>query len=199
MKNLGIAALFLVAFSNAYGAPVRQRPQRQAQQNPPAVRPNANLPVRPNAAARANGAIRPAQRQKLVQDALLGFYVNQFQQAGEVSPEVFAKILPFLQQFVQDRFEISQRRQRALNQLRKAIVGDASEDELKRLVRELDAADGEFQANQEKFLSNVDPFLNARQQAKVRILQTMADNRIRQMLDALQNPNAQAPKNPQEN
>jgi hypothetical protein len=198
MKKTVIAALFFAALSNAYGAPLRQRPQRPAQQNPPAVRPNANVPVRPNAAVRANGAIRPAQRQKLVQDALLGFYVNQFQQAGEVSPEVFAKILPFLQQFVQDRFEISQRRQRALNQLRKAIVGDASEDELKRLVRELDAADSEFQSNQEKFLSHVDPLLNTRQQAKVRILQTMADNRIRQMLDALQNPNAQRPNAPPE-
>src|SRR5262245_49473795 len=195
MKKFAIVTLLFVAVSSAYGGPLRQRPQ----QNPPAVRPNADVPVRPNAAARANGAIRPAQRQKLVQDALLGFYVNQFQQNGEVSPEVFAKILPFLQQFVQDRFEISQRRQRALNQLRKAIVSDAPEDELKRLVRDLDAADSEFQANQEKFLSNVDPFLNARQQAKVRILQTMADNRIRQMLDAVQNPNAQRPKNPQEN
>jgi hypothetical protein len=193
MKKFVIATLLFVVLSSAYGAPLRQRPQRQQPDIPPsAVRPN--VPVRPNAAARANGAIRPAQRQKLVQDALLGFYVNQFQQNGEVSPEVFAKILPFLQQFVQDRFEISQRRQRALNQLRKAIVGEASEDELKRLVRELDAADAEFQANQEKFLSNVDPLLNARQQAKVRILQTMADNRIRQMLDALQNPNAQQPK-----
>src|SRR5262245_31279803 len=197
MKKLGIAALLLVAFSSADAAPLRQRPQRQQQQNPPEERPN--VPVRPNAAARANGAIRPAQRQRLVQDALLGFYVTQFQRAGEVSPEVFAKILPFLQQFVQDRFEISQRRQRALNQLRQAVARDAAEDELKRLVRDLDAADSEFQANQEKFLSNVDPFLNARQQAKVRILQNQADNRIRQMLEAVQNPNAQRPKNAQEN
>src|SRR5438552_7241602 len=68
-----------------------------------------------------------------------------------VSNEVFAKILPFLRQFVQDRFEISQRRTRALNQLRQAVQGGGSEDDLKRLIREFDGADADFQPNQEKF------------------------------------------------
>ena len=134
------------------------------------------------------GQQRPA---RVLQDAVLGFYISQFQQQTEVSTETFAKILPFLQQFVQDRFEISQRRTRALNQLRQALNRSGSEDELKRLVRELDSADGEFQMNQQKFFSSVDPLLNIRQQAKVRILQNMADNRIRQMLNAVQNPAGQ--------
>src|SRR5438309_11854752 len=86
-----------------------------------------------------------------------------------VSNEVFAKILPFLQQFVQDRFEISQRRTRALNQLRQAIQRGGSEDDLKRLIHDFDTADADFQANQEKFLGNVDPLLDTRQQAKLRI------------------------------
>jgi hypothetical protein len=191
MKKIALATLFFIASSSAYGAPLRQRPQqRQPQTLQPAVRPNA--PVRPpNTPVRPNATVRPAQRQAVVRDALLGFYVNKFQQEGEVTPELFAKILPSLQQFVQDRFEISRRRQLALNQLRQAIARDSSEDELKRFVREFDTADAEFQANQEKFLNNVDPLLNARQQAKLRILQNMADNRIRQLLDAVQNPNAQ--------
>jgi len=65
---------------------------------------------------------RPAPQrgipQRVLQDAVLGFYVTEFQKQAEVSSEVFGKILPFLQQFVQDRFQISQRRTRALNQLR---------------------------------------------------------------------------------
>jgi hypothetical protein len=175
MKTIAMAFLLAAALlnANAYAGPRQQKLQRQQQQIQRALRPNA------------------AQRRSLVEDAVLGFYVNQFQQDGEVSPEVFAKILPFLQQFVQDRFEISQRRVRALNQLRQAIARNSGEDELKRLVRELDSADSEYQANQQKFFNNVDPLLNARQQAKVRIMQNMTDNRIRQMLDALQNPNAQ--------
>jgi hypothetical protein len=126
---------------------------------------------------------------RVLQDAVLGFYVGQFQKQAEVSPEVFAKILPFLQQFVQDRFEISQRRTRALNQLRQAVQRGSSDEDLKRAIQDFDAADADFQANQEKFLSNVDPLLDAKQQAKLRIFQVMADNRMRQMLTSVQNPN----------
>src|SRR5437899_11850039 len=126
---------------------------------------------------------------RVLQDAVLGFYISQFQQQTEVSTETFAKILPFLQQFVQDRFEISQRRTRALNQLRRAVQGGGSEDELKRAIRDSDAADAHCQSNQEKFLSNVDPLLDARQQAKLRIFQVIADNRMRQLLTNVRNPN----------
>src|SRR5207244_10617399 len=129
-------------------------------------------------------AANPIPR-RVLQDAVLGFYVGQFQQQTEVSSEVFAKILPFLQQFVQDRFEISQRRTRALNQLRQAVQRGGSEDDLKRLIREFDAADADSQSNQEKFLGNVDPLLDARQQAKLRIFQVMADNRMRQILTSV--------------
>ena len=124
-------------------------------------------------AAQPNNAVkqqRNALPRRVLQDAVLGFYVSQFQQQAEVSSDVFAKILPFLQQFVQDRFEISQRRTRALNQLRQAIQRGSSDDELKRLIHDFDSADADFQSNQEKFLSNVDPLLDARQQAKLRVL-----------------------------
>ena len=132
---------------------------------------------------------RAAIPRRVLQDAVLGFYISEFQKQAEVSPEVFGKILPFLQQFVQDRFEISQRRTRALNQLRQAVQRGASEDDLKRLVHDFDSADADFQANQEKFLTNVDPLLEPKQQAKLRIFQVMADNRMRQMLMTVQNPN----------
>ena len=56
-------------------------------------------------------------------------------------------------------------------------------------MKELDTADADFQANQEKFLTNVDPLLNPHQQARLRILQIEADTRIRQYLNALQNNN----------
>jgi hypothetical protein len=139
----------------------------------------------PDGAKKAN-TISP----RVMQDAVLGFYVSEFQKQAEVSTEVFAKILPFLQQFVQDRFEISQRRTRALNQIRQAVNRGGSEEDLKRLIHEFDSADADFQSNQEKFLSNVDPMLDPRQQAKLRIFQVMADNRMRQILTSVQNANA---------
>ena len=145
--------------------------------------PQEKAEPQPDTGKQGNGIPR-----RLLQDAVLGFYVGQFQQQTEVSNEVFAKILPFLQQFVQDRFQISQRRTRALNQLRQAVQRGGSEDELKRLTREFDAADADFQSNQEKFLGNVDPLLDARQQAKLRIFQVMADNRMRQIVTSVQTP-----------
>ena len=140
-------------------------------------------------------ATNPIPR-RVLQDAVLGFYVSQFQQQAEVSSEVFAKILPFLQQFVQDRFDISQRRTRALNQLRQAVQRGAPDEDLKRAVRDFDAADADFQSSQEKFLGNVDPLLDARQQAKLRIFQVMADNRMRQLLTNVQNQNRQNRQSP---
>src|SRR5438445_1364555 len=145
--------------------------------------PQEKAQPQPDAGKQGNGIPR-----RVLQDAVLGFYVGQFQQQTDVSNEVFAKILPFLQQFVQDRFEISQRRTRALNQLRQAVQRGGSEDDLKRLIREFDAADADSQSNQEKFLGNVDPLLDARQQAKLRIFQVMVDNRMRQILTSVQNP-----------
>jgi hypothetical protein len=126
-----------------------------------------------------------------VRDAVFTFYVRRFQQDAEFSPEIQSKILPFLDQFLQDRFEIADRRTRALNQLRQTIAKNGSDVDLNRFKRELDSADAEFQANHEKFLSSVDPMLNVRQQAKLRILQNQADNQIRQYLTDVQNPNAQ--------
>ena len=168
MKRL-VAVLIVIM---AVGAPAFSMQQRQQQRlrpdgtPPPPQRPRANAPIK---------------------DAVLGFYISQFQQVAEVSDEVFAKILPFLRQFVEDRFEISAQRTRSLNQLRQAINRGGSDDEIKRLIRDLDQADLDALGNQEKFLANVDPLLDTRQQAKVRSFQAMSDQRIRQMLDRIQN------------
>ena len=56
-----------------------------------------------------------------IEDVVMGFYVSQFQQVTEVSDEVFAKVLPSLRQFVQERFQITNRRRRALNQLQTLV------------------------------------------------------------------------------
>jgi hypothetical protein len=185
MQRTLILGLVLLeaAICSAYAAPLR--PLRQ--QRP------ANIPqgLRPNAGLRTNQPVRPAIARTLVQNDVYAFYVKQFQQDGEVTPDTLAKILPFLNQFLQDRFEIAERRTRALQQLRQTFARNGTDDEFIRLSRELDQADAEFLANHEKFLHNVDPLLSPRMQARVRILQNQADNRIRQVLDALQNANAQ--------
>ena len=190
MKTTAIVVLLVAvgAVTTAYGGPRRQQKAQRPQDLQQELRPNA-VP-RPNAGARPN-AVRPAVQRSLLQNDIYAFYVKQFQQAGEVSPEVLAKLLPFLEQFLDERFEIAARRTRALNQLRQAINRNGTDDEFRRFSRELDEADAEFLANHEKFLRNLDPLLTPRQQARIRMLQNQADNRLRQRLEALQNPNAQ--------
>src|SRR5437773_5621863 len=175
MKQLIGAVLLIAAVAGTGYSQLQQPRQRLRAPDGPAA-----AQQRP----RANGAL---------QDVVLGFYISQFQQVAEVSDEVFAKILPFLREFVSDRFEISARRTRSLNQIRQLINRGGSDDEIKRMVKELDQADADGLANQQKFLTNADPLLTAPQQAKVRIFQAMADQRIRQMLDRIQNatPNQQ--------
>ena len=181
LKAAACAVLLLTALCRIDAAPVRLKQQRQQRQQ--------NL----QPGGRANGVLRPAVRRSLVQDAIFRLYFRQFQQDDDFSPETRGRVLPFLDRFLQDRFDISERRVRALNELRQAVDRNAPDDELNRLKREIDSADAEFQANHEKFLSNVDPLLNPRQQAKVRLLQEVADKRIRQALETVQNPNGQRP------
>jgi hypothetical protein len=158
------------------------------------ARPQQN---QPNTAAKAPSV---PTRRLIMQDAVITFYVNQFQTQPGVTDETFGKIIRFVRQFVQDRLDITNRKQRALNQLRQTVQNvNASEDELRRVVHDYDAADHDFQANEEKFLANVDPLLTPRQQARFRQIQIQADNQMKKMLDNLQQQNrppAPAPANP---
>jgi len=158
------------------------------------ARPRQNQPYR----AGKQAANVPTRR-LIMEDSVIAFYVNQFQKQTGVTDETFVKIIPFVRQFVQDRLDITNRKQRALNQLRLTVQNaNASDDDLRRAVHDYDAADHDFQANQEKFLANVDPLLNPRQQARLRLIQVQADNQMRKMLDNLQQTNRPnpAPANP---
>jgi hypothetical protein len=133
---------------------------------------------------------------RTIEDAVLGFYISQFPEKVEVSDEVLAKILPMLRAFVRDRFEVSTRKIRALNQLQMMVQRGDSEDDIKKLIREIDRADTDLQAGQEKFLAGIDPLLNAQQQAKVRLFQAMTDQRLRQMIERVRNAAGNRPAVP---
>lgn len=122
-----------------------------------------------------------------LEDMVEGFYIGQFPQQVEVGDEQYAKILPVLRQHLKDRREISARRTRSLNQLRMMVQRGASDDDIRRTIADIDKADADAEASRERFLSNVDPLLTVQQQARVRIFQVAIEQRIRQMLDRIQN------------
>jgi len=123
-----------------------------------------------------------------LEESVVDFYVGEFQRVVNVDPEVFVKAAPIIKEFIRARFDISARRQETLQQLRMLVNrGDSNEEDVKRAIRDLDKADADIHANQERFLSSIDPLLNTRQQGRVRIFQQVADQRMRQMLNRVQN------------
>jgi hypothetical protein len=144
----------------------------------------------------ANGISRQRVQAKIEEPVLL-YYVSEFQRVVNVNQDLFTKILPFLREFVQNRFEISAHRADTMQQLRMLVQRPAgSDEEIKRAIREVDKADSEMQANQDRFLSNVDPLLNARQQARVRFFQQTADQRMRQLINSIRNSANPQPPTP---
>ena len=135
-------------------------------------------------------------RRMIMEDQVIAFYVKQFPKQAGISDETLGKILPSLRDFLQARFDISNRRTQALNRLRQMSQnGNAADEDFKRAVQDFDMADSALQANQEKFLSNVDPLLTPKQQARLRLFQVQADNQMRRMLDQLQQAQQAARQN----
>lgn len=137
--------------------------------------------------------VLPPRRNALpppIEDMVEGFYVSQLPVQVELSDEQFTKVLPLLRQTLRERREITARRTRAMAQLRLMVQRGDSEEEMKRLIREIDKADAEIQASQEKFLSGVDPLLTTSQQARLRFFQLMIEQRIRRMIDRARVPGA---------
>jgi hypothetical protein len=133
-----------------------------------------------------NGLTQPRSQTPRLEETVLTFYVGEFQRLVNVNPDVWAKTYPLLREFIQARFELSARRQEALQQLQMAVQRPKSnDDDIKKAIRDFDKADADIQANQQRFLSNVEPLLTPRQQGRVRIFQQRADQRIRQMLNSL--------------
>lgn len=135
-------------------------------------------------------AQQPQQRAQTpsLEETVVDFYVGEFQRVVNVNPELFVKASPIIKEFIRTRFDISARRQETLRQLRMLVNrANSSEEDMKRAIRDLDKADADIHANQEHFLSSIDPLLNTRQQGRVRVFQQVADQEIRQMLNRVQN------------
>jgi hypothetical protein len=134
----------------------------------------------------SNALSRQRQTPSL-EESVVDFYVGEFQRVVNLKPELFVKTSPIIKDFIRARFDISARRQETLQQLRMLVNRGGSEEDIKRAIRDLDKADADIHANQERFLSSIDPLLNTRQQGRVRIFQQVADQEMRQMLNRIQN------------
>ncbi len=134
-----------------------------------------------------------APRGAPIEDLVEGFYISQFSEVVGVGDDQLAKVLPILRQGLRERREIAARRAQTLNQLRLVTERGDAEDEIRKLVREIDKTDADALTRQQKLVNEIDPHLNARQQAKFRMFQVMVEQRIRQMLDRARDPGNRQP------
>ena len=136
----------------------------------------------------ANALSQQRLQTPTLEESVVDFYAAEFHRVVNVDPEVFVKAAPIIKEFIRARFDISARRQETLEQLRMLVNrGNSNEEDMKRAIRDLDKADADIHANQERFLSSIDPLLNTRQQGRVRIFQQVADQAMRKMLNRVQN------------
>ena len=178
MKRLLAGTLLvLLGVSAATGAPFVQRGPR-------------NLGKAPRGARET----RPPSGRVPIQEVIEGFYVSRVQRELDLDDSQFARLLPALRESLEERNALGQRRTRAFNALRRALREDETTDEeLDRLVRELDEAESRLRAVQEELLKNVDPALSSRQRARMRIIQPNVEERIRSLIERSRNPNRPPP------
>jgi hypothetical protein len=129
-----------------------------------------------------------------IQDMIEGLYVSRMQQELNLDDDQFVRILPLLRESLQERNQVGQRHNRALNELRQALGASATDEELERLVDLVDESDAALRDIQEELLQEVDPELSTRQRARFRIAQPNLENRIRTLIQQSRNP-APAPQN----
>jgi hypothetical protein len=128
-----------------------------------------------------------------------GMYINQLQRQTEITDDQFVKVVPFLRQYIAERSEIEgPRRIAARRQLNQAVLRGASDEELTPLIEQFDRVDADLQESQLKFLRNVDPLLNIRQRARLRVHLIQTEERIRRLIEESQNPTpaGQTPQRP---
>jgi hypothetical protein len=111
------------------------------------------------------------------------FYSEQLRTQVELNEDQFDEIVPILRLALRERRDIEARRTRATNQTRLAIRRGASDDELRELISDMDRADADRQASQQRFLRSIEPILSVQQLARLRVFEVAIEQRIRAMID----------------
>ena len=149
----------------------------------PSFAQRSNNPPRAGGAAGQN--LRRADNplpSATIQDEVDRFYVNQLRNQVQLTEEQLMEIGPLLRLALSERRQIEARRTRATNQTRQAVLRGASDEELRNLMSEMDRADAERVASQQRFLRSLEPILSVQQLARLRVFEVAIEQRIRAQL-----------------
>jgi len=183
-----VTAVILVVLATMSAVPAHAK-LRQARQN---LRPRPDI-------------VQPKRPAVAVADAVDTLYLKRIKPFVELTDDQYQKVVPSLMNWLSEKRATANRRARLMNQIRQATNrgtlpnSDAPVDEetFSMLVRELDKADADAFASQEKFVRAVDPLLSPRQRARLRFFQNTMERQILEMIES--NRPAQQPPAPADN
>ena len=136
----------------------------------------AQEPAAPSGAAEH----RPREEAFRMIDA---YFLSNLQESLGLTDEQFVRLLPNVKRLQNDRRQYAQRRQRALQEMRKLLQsGGATEGRLEELLREVKAVESEQAPAIRRDLDAVDAVLSPVQQAKYRILELEVERKIREVM-----------------
>jgi hypothetical protein len=111
------------------------------------------------------------------------YFLSNLQESLGLTDEQFVRILPLVKRLQSDRRQFAQRRQRALQEMRKQLQsGGATEGRLEELLREVKAVESELPTVIRRDLDAIDSVLTPIQQAKYRVLELEVERKIGQIM-----------------
>jgi len=131
-------------------------------------------------AATGAGQRRPREEAFRMVDA---YFLSNLQESLGLTDEQFVRLLPNVKRLQNDRRQYAQRRQRALQEMRKLLQsGGATEGRLEDLLRELKVVESDQAPAIRRDMDAVDAVLSPVQQAKYRILELEVERKIREVM-----------------
>jgi hypothetical protein len=126
------------------------------------------------------GQLRPREEAFRMVDA---YFLSNLQESLGLTDEQFVRILPLVKRLQSDRRQFAQRRQRALQEMRKQLQsGGATEGRLEELLREVKAVESELPTVIRRDLDAIDSVLTPIQQAKYRVLELEVERKIGEIM-----------------
>jgi hypothetical protein len=151
----------------------------------------AQAPGRPNAQGPLPG--EDGAPREDIGKMIDAYILTNLQEGLGLSDEQFVKLLPLVKRLQTDRRAFAQRRQRALQELRRSLqAGSATDARVTELLRELKTVESEEPVALGRDREALDAALAPLQQAKLRLLEIELERRLRELLNQVRRNAADA-------
>jgi Spy/CpxP family protein refolding chaperone len=138
---------------------------------------------------RAGAPGAPAERPRPRDEAFRmidAYMMSNLQESLDLSDEQYVKVLPLVKRLQTDRRTLVQRRQQALQELRRVLgSGVATEARVADLLRQVKGVETEEPAMLRRDREAIDGVLSPVQQAKFRVMEVEVEHKIRELMNQI--------------